>query len=149
MDNKINFNFKKLTPMKYRHNKTHINNYFIKLNNNDNNNDNWFELKELYNIIEYGNKVNPITNEKIDEETINKIKYLYYNIIETTLNINKFNKIDKIDKSDKEETKLLTDSLEFIENQIDELYNFHEQIYSSIQEHQYILEQLQSKNNLK
>ena len=34
----------------------------------------WFNVKELYDIVTYGNKKNPITNEVISELDIQKIK---------------------------------------------------------------------------
>ena len=133
MEAKINFSLKKITPIKYKKRNNKIQNYFIQIGDDD---DNWFNLKDVYDSIEYGNKKNPITNKIISDENINKIKYLYNNIIEVSY--------DKVDNED----KLLNDSLEVVENRIDELYNNHEQTYLLLQEHHHLLEKIQHKFNI-
>jgi hypothetical protein len=135
METKINFSLKKMSPMKYRTksktSKNNCNNYFIKINDED---ENWFNLKNIYDIIYYGNKLHPITNILISDEDIEKIKHLYNNIIEVSG-----------EKIEKDENKLLSDSLELFENQIEELYNSQEETYSFIQQQQHIIDKLKSK----
>ena len=114
----IKFKFKKLTPMKIRNkiNKKSQDSYFLKLSC-ESNDDNWFNLKDIYEIIEYGNCINPITQKKISKEDISKIKHLYNNMI---LIENTENHIEK--------DELLQDHIEIFENQIEELYNKQEEI---------------------
>ena len=45
--------------------------YYISLGNRPKR---WFEIRDLYKIIDYPNPVNPITKELLTEFEINKIK---------------------------------------------------------------------------
>ena len=71
MDTKINFSLKKLSPMRYKKKHNKIQNFFIKINDDDTD---WYNLKDLYDTIEYGNKKNPITHTIIRSSENQPIK---------------------------------------------------------------------------
>ena len=141
----IKFKFKKLTPMKMKHKlNKNLENYFLKLsisNSDKDDSEQWFNLKDIYEIVEYGDCLNPITKQKIDNDNCKRIKYLYNNLIQIDSQTTHLE--DKIS-----ENKLLEDHIEIFENQIDELYNKQEDIYALLQEHQHTLEKITNYLNI-
>lgn len=124
MESKIKFKFKKLSPMRNKKICDINSCYFVKLSDK-----NWYNLKDLYEIVDIGDCKNPITKELINTYDIEKIKELYNNIIEIKYENDRSN-------------NLLTDHIEIFENQIEELYNKQEEIYAVLQQHQHFIDKL-------
>ena len=92
MDSKINFSLRKLSPMRYKNNNrsnknsTKIQNFFIKINDDE---EDMFNLKDIYNIIEFGDKKHPITKQQILRWSPSEIKEIIYKLNNIELMVKK------------------------------------------------------------
>ena len=130
MDNRnVRYKFKKLSPMNIKKLNKNIHNYFIKLE------DNWYNLIDLYDAIKT-NKINPQTNEAFSNNEITKILKMYKELVEME---------PTLSEDPENNEKLLTDYIELLECQINDLNSKQEEIYALRQTHQHEIEKINRK----
>jgi hypothetical protein len=130
MDNRnVRYKFKKLSPMNIKKLNKNIHNYFIKLE------DNWYNLIDLYDAIKT-TKINPQTNEDFSNNEITKILKMYKELVEME---------PTLSEDTENNEKLLTDYIELLECQINDLNSKQEEIYALTQTHQHEIEKINRK----